>query len=103
MTNATAGNAVITAPRPAATANAIAPIPRAVPRMCGIVRRKPNVAPDAQSRMLFGPGVTELTNEKLISARSSFNPVRTSSISRAAAAIAAARTRRYRQWRSSSG
>ena len=39
------------------------PIPTAVPRMCGAVRRNPNVEPDASSRTLFGPGVTELTIE----------------------------------------
>ena len=47
----------------------MAPIPSAVPRMWGTVRRNPNVAPDAQSITLFGPGVPELTNEKATSAR----------------------------------
>ena len=31
-------------------------MPSAVPRTCGTVRRKPNDAPEAHSRMLFGPG-----------------------------------------------
>ena len=66
--NATSGTVVTSAPRPAATARAIDPMPSAVPTTCRSVRRKPNSAPDAQSRMLFGPGVTELTNEKATSA-----------------------------------
>jgi hypothetical protein len=31
--------------------------------MCGTVRRKPNVAPDAVNMTLFGPGVMDMTNE----------------------------------------
>jgi hypothetical protein len=35
--------------------------------MWDMVRRNPNVAPDAQRRTLFGPGVPALTREKAIS------------------------------------
>ncbi len=62
---ATPGTAEITAAAPAEAVSAIAPTPSAVPRMCGIVRRRPNDAPDAQTRTLFGPGVTALTNENV--------------------------------------
>ena len=58
-------------PRPAATASAISPDPERGPeRRAGSFGRKPNAAPDAQRRMLFGPGVTELTNENAIRAPS---------------------------------
>ena len=58
------------APAPNDAASAIAPMPTAVPTTCGIVRRRPKAAPDAQSRTLFGPGVTELTIENATSASS---------------------------------
>src|SRR5437762_1817840 len=64
MAIASAGMVVTRAPRPAAATRAINPIPSAVPRMCLTVRPNPNSAPDAQRSTLFGPGVTELTNEK---------------------------------------
>ena len=38
--------------------------------MCGTVRRKPKVAPEAISIRLFGPGVIEVTKAKAASARS---------------------------------
>src|SRR4051812_36788860 len=44
-------------------------MPSAVPMTCLPVARKPNSAPDAHSTRLFGPGVTELTNENPTSAR----------------------------------
>src|SRR4029079_9977973 len=59
----TAGWDAIKSPGPAPTAPAMTPIPMAVPRMCGAVRRNPKVEPDASSRTLLGPGVTELTIE----------------------------------------
>ena len=34
--------------------------------MCGMVRRKPKLAPEAISIRLFGPGVTEVTKAKAI-------------------------------------
>ena len=75
MTRASSGTAATAAASPAAAASAIAPMPSAVPRTCGSVRRKPNAAPDAQSRTLFGPGVKELTNEKPTRARGSPSPL----------------------------
>ena len=57
-----AGTAAINPATPAAAASAIAAIPTAVPSTCGSVRRNPNVAPDAHSSTLFGPGVAALTN-----------------------------------------
>jgi hypothetical protein len=69
MSSASAGSAAIRAARPAAAASVITPMPTAVPAMWGTVRRNPNVAPDAQSITLLGPGVPELTNEKATSAR----------------------------------
>ena len=39
-------------------------MPADVPRTWGTVARNPNWSPDAHSRTLFGPGVTELANEK---------------------------------------
>ena len=35
-----------------------------MPRICGMVPRKPNVAPDAASITLFGPGVKAATAAK---------------------------------------
>jgi len=61
--------AVRTAPDAAATASVISPIPSAVPKTWGSVRRNPKVAPDAHNRTLFGPGVTELANENPMSPR----------------------------------
>src|SRR6476469_6492434 len=63
------GTVVTSVARPAPAARAIRQIPSAVPTTCRTVRVSPNSAPDAQSRTLFGPGVTELTNEKATSAR----------------------------------
>jgi len=36
--------------------------------MCGVVRKNPKLAPEAISIRLFGPGVMELTKQKLASA-----------------------------------
>src|SRR5262245_28402807 len=72
MATASGGNAASTAPRPIATASVIAPIPTAVPTICGSVRRKPKAAPDAHSRMLLGPGVPALRTENATSDASSF-------------------------------
>src|SRR5215467_2634494 len=70
MATPTLGRAVKSAPSPAAVTSAIDPIPSAVPRTCRRVARNPNVAPDAQSRTVLGPGVTEMTTMKPTSARS---------------------------------
>src|SRR5439155_10128278 len=59
-------------PIPAATPTTSMPIPRAVPRTWGMVRRNPNRIPEAQSTVLFGPGDTEPTNANATSATSSF-------------------------------
>lgn len=67
-----AGTAWRRAPIPAATPTTSRPIPIAVPTTCGSVRRNPNAIPDAQSRVLFGPGDTEPTNAKPTRAMSSF-------------------------------
>ncbi|MNF18341.1 hypothetical protein D3C80_2223620 [compost metagenome] len=39
-----------------------------MPSMCGIVRRKPKFTPEANSIMLFGPGVIEVAKAKVTSA-----------------------------------
>src|ERR1700757_100309 len=45
--------------------------PAQTPRICGTVRRKPNVAPEAVSMTLFGPGVMDMTNEYVAKANGS--------------------------------
>jgi hypothetical protein len=40
-----------------------------MPTMCGTVRRMPKFTPEANSIMLFGPGVTEVTKAKTMSDR----------------------------------
>jgi hypothetical protein len=35
--------------------------PQTMPRMCGSVPRKPNLAPEAVSMTLLGPGVIDIT------------------------------------------
>ena len=70
MARATPGTVVMIAPSPAATARVSAPMPTAVPTTCGSVRRKPKAAPEAISRMLFGPGVPALMIENATSAAS---------------------------------
>ena len=44
--------------------------PALMPSMCGTVRRKPKLAPDAVSRMLLGPGVIDVTIAKSASGTS---------------------------------
>ncbi|GLR23359.1 hypothetical protein GCM10007920_31500 [Ciceribacter naphthalenivorans] len=39
-----------------------------MPSICGIVRRKPKFTPEANSIILFGPGVIEVAKAKVISA-----------------------------------
>src|SRR5262245_23457849 len=70
-TSSAAGTASRTAPIPAATPTTSTPIPSAVPTTWGIVRRDPNRSPDAQRRVLFGPGETDPTNANAASATSS--------------------------------
>jgi hypothetical protein len=38
--------------------------------MCGIVRRKPKFTPDANSIVLFGPGVIDITKANVVAAES---------------------------------
>jgi hypothetical protein len=54
---------VKSASNPAQTARSTTLNPAQTPNMCGTVRRKPNVAPDAVNMTLFGPGVMDMTNE----------------------------------------
>jgi len=42
--------------------------PMPTPNICGVVRKNPKLAPEAISIRLFGPGVMELTKQKLASA-----------------------------------
>src|ERR1700719_2904376 len=42
--------------------------PSSMPAICGRVRRTPKFTPDTASMMLLGPGVTEVTKPKGISA-----------------------------------
>ena len=78
------GTAFSKTPIPVATTTTSTPIPSAVPRTWGMLRRKPNRSPEAQSIVLFGPGDTEPTNAKTTGPTSSFTtgPVRTRSASR---------------------
>src|ERR1700731_487137 len=47
------------------------PNPTLMPSICGIVRRNPNVAPDAVSMTLLGPGVIDITKEYVAKGRGS--------------------------------
>src|SRR5262249_49653917 len=67
MTSARPGTALTRAASPSPAASAIAAMPRAVPSTCGSVLRSPNVAPDAHSIRLLGPGEPELATEKTMS------------------------------------
>ena len=49
-------------------------MPAEVPTIWGMVARNPNWSPDAHSRALFGPGVTELTNANRMRAWRSLMP-----------------------------
>jgi len=42
--------------------------PAPMPSICGIVRRKPKFTPEANSIILFGPGVIEVAKAKVTSA-----------------------------------
>lgn len=69
MTANSRGNTASTVAMPAPTATIITVKPIATPSMCGIVRLKPKRVPDAISIRLFGPGVTNETSAKAVSAR----------------------------------
>ena len=62
-TKCTSGAAtnILASPRP--TSSSMTGYPKVMPRICGIVARKPKLTPELATRMLFGPGV------KLIEAR----------------------------------
>ncbi len=53
---AKAGWASKSAPIPKAVSPAVIPTPTATPAICGKVGRTPNRAPEAVSKMTFGPG-----------------------------------------------
>ena len=43
--------------------------PTVIPIMCGTVRRKPKLTPEASSIVLFGPGVIDITSANVIAAK----------------------------------
>ena len=51
----------MTAPNPNPTAISNTGNPTATPIICGIVRLKPKLTPDAATIKLFGPGVMDMT------------------------------------------
>src|SRR4051812_23260490 len=58
-----AGQRVNTTSSPAHTPNSTTLKPATIPRMCGMVLRKPKFAPEAVNITLLGPGVMDMTNE----------------------------------------
>ena len=60
---------MLTGPSPRPTSRSIAGYPKVMPRICGMVARKPKLTPELATRMLFGPGVKpiEARNGTLVS------------------------------------